>query len=42
VLSGTGTPLYGRLLLFDAATLQFQEMRLQKNPACLVCAGMPD
>jgi molybdopterin-synthase adenylyltransferase len=42
VLSGTGTPLYGRLLLFDATTLQFQEMQLQKNPACPVCAGTPD
>jgi len=41
VLSGTGTPLHGRLLLFDAQTLQFRELQLRKNPECPVCAGLP-
>ncbi len=39
VLTGTGTTLCGRLLLFDASGLQFREMQLRKNPECAVCAG---
>jgi adenylyltransferase/sulfurtransferase len=39
VLSGTGNTLCGRLLLLDALTLQFREMRLEKNPDCPVCGG---
>jgi adenylyltransferase/sulfurtransferase len=37
VLTGCGTTLSGRLLLVDAFSMQFREMRLQKNPACPVC-----
>lgn len=43
VLTGLGTPLVGRLLLFDASGLQFREMQLGRNPQCLVCgAGSND
>lgn len=42
VLSGTGTTLCGRLLLFDAAGLHFREMQLRKNPECAVCNGASD
>lgn len=39
VLTGSGTPLVGRLLLFDATGLQFRELQLRKNPECAVCKG---
>jgi molybdopterin-synthase adenylyltransferase len=37
VLTGCGTSLSGRLLLVDAFSMQFREMRLHKNPDCPVC-----
>ena len=41
LLLGTGTPLVGRLLLFDALALQFRELRLKKDPDCPVCGTHP-
>lgn len=38
VLTGFGTPLSGRLLLIDAMTMQFREMKLPRDPACPVCS----
>lgn len=37
LLVGIGTSLSGRLLLLDAATLEWRELRLRKNPDCPVC-----
>lgn len=37
VLSGFGTPVIGKLVLIDAATMQIRELRLQKKPGCQVC-----
>lgn len=37
LLLGQGDPLVGRLLLFDALGLKFRELRLQKNPDCVLC-----
>jgi sulfur-carrier protein adenylyltransferase/sulfurtransferase len=37
LILGTGEPLAGRLLLFDALAMRFRELRLRKNPACPVC-----
>lgn len=37
VLTGFGTPLSGRLLMIDAMTMQFREMKLPRDPACPVC-----
>ncbi len=37
LILGTGEPLVGRLLLFDALTMRFRELKLHKNPACPVC-----
>ena len=37
VLTGTGEPLVGRLLLVDALTMEMRTVRLQKDPACPVC-----
>lgn len=38
---GLGDSLIGRLLVFDALTVQFREMRLQKNAECPVCSAEP-
>ncbi|MDR0806686.1 MAG: molybdopterin-synthase adenylyltransferase MoeB [Enterobacteriaceae bacterium] len=37
VLTEFGTPLSGKLLLIDAMTMQFREMKLPRDPACPVC-----
>ena len=38
ILTGLGTPLFGRLLLLDAARMEWREVRLRPDPACPVCA----
>jgi len=37
ILAGVGTPLYGKLQLFDALSGQWQQFRLGKDPKCTVC-----
>lgn len=39
IITGVGTTLNGRLLLFDGAGLEFQIMNLKKDPNCPTCAG---
>lgn len=34
---GIGETLVGRLLLFDALTMRFRELKLRKDPACPLC-----
>jgi adenylyltransferase/sulfurtransferase len=41
LLLGQGTSLVGRLLLFDALDMKFREMKLRKNPDCVVCGPNP-
>lgn len=38
---GIGSPLVGRLLLFDALELTFEELQLRKNPGCVICSDHP-
>jgi adenylyltransferase/sulfurtransferase len=38
LLLGIGEPLIGRLLLYDALSLSFEEVRLRKNPRCRICS----
>ena len=38
---GTGEPLVGRLLLFDALTMQFTTVKLRWDPDCPVCGKHP-
>ena len=38
---GIGEPLIGRLLLFDALTTEFSEVRVQRKPDCPVCGEEP-
>ena len=41
LILGTGDPLIGRLLLVDALSMKFRELKLRKNPECLVCGPNP-
>jgi len=41
LLLGLGDSLLGRLLLVDTLSMQFREMKLQKNPDCAVCGKNP-
>jgi molybdopterin/thiamine biosynthesis adenylyltransferase len=36
-----GEPLIGRLLLYDALAMSFEEFILKKNPSCKSCSGAP-
>jgi molybdopterin/thiamine biosynthesis adenylyltransferase/rhodanese-related sulfurtransferase len=38
---GIGDPLIGRLLLFDALTTEWSEVRVKRNPDCPVCGVTP-
>ena len=41
LIVGVGRPLIGRLLLYDALNMEFNEVRLRKNPGCPVCGENP-
>jgi adenylyltransferase/sulfurtransferase len=41
ILLGRGTPLIGRLLLYDALTATFRSMALARDPACALCGDHP-
>ena len=41
LLLGAGETLVGRLLLFDALTLRFRDLKLRKDPACPICGEEP-
>jgi adenylyltransferase/sulfurtransferase len=41
LILGIGKPLYGRLLLYDALNMEFNEVKLRKNPECPVCGENP-
>jgi len=39
ILAGVGVTLAGRLLLIDALTMQWRELRVPRDPHCEVCAS---
>jgi len=41
LILGSGEPLVGRLLLYDALAMRFRELKLRKNPECPVCGDHP-
>ena len=41
LLIGLGDPLFGRLLLFNASDMTFNELRFKKNLDCPVCGRKP-
>ncbi len=41
LILGVGTPLIGRLMLYDALNMEFNEVKLRKNPNCPICGENP-
>jgi molybdopterin/thiamine biosynthesis adenylyltransferase/rhodanese-related sulfurtransferase len=41
LILGTGDPLIGKLLLYNAEDMSFEYVRLRKNPGCKVCGEHP-
>jgi adenylyltransferase/sulfurtransferase len=41
LILGNGTPLIGRLLLYDALAMKFQEFKVRRNPKCPMCGDQP-
>jgi molybdopterin/thiamine biosynthesis adenylyltransferase/rhodanese-related sulfurtransferase len=41
LIIGKGESLIGRLLLVDALGMRFRELKLRKNPDCVVCGNHP-
>ncbi|MCI0377041.1 MAG: molybdopterin-synthase adenylyltransferase MoeB [Gemmataceae bacterium] len=41
LILGNGAPLIGRLLLYDALRMSFQEFKVRRNPHCPMCGDNP-
>ncbi|MCC7122427.1 MAG: molybdopterin-synthase adenylyltransferase MoeB [Gammaproteobacteria bacterium] len=41
VLAGIGTPLTGRLLVFDGLQMEWRSLRFKRDPRCPVCSTIP-
>src|SRR6516162_6521895 len=41
LILGQGSPLIGRLLLYDALQMSFREFKVRRNPRCPVCGDRP-
>lgn len=41
LLSGAGPSLAGRMLMLDGRAMEWNEMRVPRNPHCPVCSGRP-
>lgn len=41
LLMGQGSPLIGRLLLYDALAMSFREFKVRRNPNCPICGNAP-
>lgn len=41
LLLGQGSPLVGRLLLYDALQMSFREFKIRRNPKCPICGDKP-
>lgn len=41
LITGIGTPLVGRLLLYDSFDMSFQVIDFHKNPNCAICSPKP-
>ncbi len=39
LIVGYGDPLVGRLLIFDAQTTHFNEVKVRRDPSCPACGG---
>ncbi len=41
LILGKGSPLIGRLLLYDALQMSFQQFKVRRNPRCPICGDQP-
>ena len=41
LILGLGEPLVGRLLLYDAQSMEFREVKLRRDPNCPLCGDNP-
>jgi adenylyltransferase/sulfurtransferase len=41
VLTGTGEPLVGRLMIYDALEMSYRSVKVRKDPECAVCGKNP-
>ena len=41
LLTGIGSPLIGRFMIYDALNMKFRELKLRKDPDCPVCGTHP-
>lgn len=41
LITGIGEPLIGRLMVYDALRMTFEQMRLRKDPECPICGTHP-
>jgi molybdopterin/thiamine biosynthesis adenylyltransferase/rhodanese-related sulfurtransferase len=41
LIIGQGSPLIGRLVLYDALQMSFREFRVRRNPCCPICGDNP-
>jgi adenylyltransferase/sulfurtransferase len=41
LILGLGSTLVGRLMLYDALSMSFEEVKLRKNPKCAICGPNP-
>ena len=41
LILGQGSPLIGRLLLYDALQMSFREFKVRRNPKCPMCGDKP-
>jgi adenylyltransferase/sulfurtransferase len=41
LILNTGDTMIGRLLLFDALSMKFRELKLRKDPNCVLCGAEP-
>jgi adenylyltransferase/sulfurtransferase len=41
LILGKGSPLIGRLLLYDALQMKFREFKVRRNPECPMCGDRP-
>jgi adenylyltransferase/sulfurtransferase len=42
LILGIGSPLIGRLLIYDALHMSFDYVKLKKNPECKICGEHPE
>ena len=41
LLTGIGTPLLGRVMIYDALDMEYRTLRVRKDPNCAICGDNP-